>query len=314
MQPLPCRAQFQYMLLLRGATGPGVTLSILHGVSIHAPLARSNSNGFEYCAFMVLFQYMLLLRGATDTAARPPHANTFQYMLLLRGATLTPREFAVYKLVSIHAPLARCNLVRVWVVRSRSFQYMLLLRGATPAILADCLALRFNTCSSCEVQPGQIAQKERSLCFNTCSSCEVQHDSAADGPVNHRFNTCSSCEVQQVDTGSLSSEERFNTCSSCEVQRRLFPRGCELDYVSIHAPLARSTGPFSPPHFSTLFQYMLLLRGATRTPRFSTKRTFPFQYMLLLRGATRAGMLAYAYAKGFNTCSSCEVQLFRTRF
>ena len=78
---------FQYMLLLRGAT------FVLPG-----GYTREE------------FQYMLLLRGATDTAARPPHANTFQYMLLLRGATLTPREFAVYKLVSIHAPLARSNL------------------------------------------------------------------------------------------------------------------------------------------------------------------------------------------------------------
>ena len=56
--------------------------------------------------------------------------------------------------------------------------------------------------------------------------------------------------------------------------------------VSIHAPLARSNLmyiPSSVPH--SPFQYMLLLRGATRFPR--PRRSFP----------------------RFNTCSSCEEQL-----
>ena len=56
--------------------------------------------------------------------------------------------------------------------------------------------------------------------------------------------------------------------------------------VSIHAPLARSNrrASKSPPPFE-LFQYMLLLRGATRK---SAHLCGPrrFQYMLLLRGAT----------------------------
>ena len=36
------KAKFQYMLLLRGATGAGSVQHGIRGVSIHAPLARSN--------------------------------------------------------------------------------------------------------------------------------------------------------------------------------------------------------------------------------------------------------------------------------
>ena len=101
--------QFQYLLLLRGAT----------------PLQRLSLN-------LSMFQYMLLLRGATQqpsmSGSHCPCFNTcssceeqpivhvkdrilfgFQYMLLLRGATF---EFC------------DCDFVF-------EFQYMLLLRGAT---------------------------------------------------------------------------------------------------------------------------------------------------------------------------------------
>ena len=82
------------------------------------------------------------------------------------------------------------------------------------------------------------------------------------------------------------------------------------------------------------FQYMLLLRGATRESRKKQSKT-SFQYMLLLRGATGVprpssgsscvsihaplarsnndageGVLRY---RRFNTCSSCEEQLHMLR-
>ena len=55
---------FQYMLLLRGATDDMINGYRDDVVSIHAPLARSNSNPGHSCG-MGWFQYMLLLRGAT---------------------------------------------------------------------------------------------------------------------------------------------------------------------------------------------------------------------------------------------------------
>ena len=100
---------FQYMLLLRGATEhPGCLTRSHHGfntcssceeqphvlpfpfrritVSIHAPLARSNSATIQL-ETQNQFQYMLLLRGATAPCDMPFFFARFQYMLLLRGAT-----------------------------------------------------------------------------------------------------------------------------------------------------------------------------------------------------------------------------------
>ena len=78
----------------------------------------------------------------------------------------------------------------------------------------------------------------------------------------------------------------FNTCSSCEEQQAVRAELRGFIAVSIHAPLVRSNRRVSksPPPFE-LFQYMLLLRGATRK---SAHLCGPrrFQYMLLLRGAT----------------------------
>ena len=77
------------------------------------------------------------------------------------------------------------------------------------------------------------------------------------------FNTCSSCEEQLGAHRIKRIRYSFNTCSSCEEQRT------SLNFLK----------------FCLLFQYMLLLRGATD----DTDKKFndmPFQYMLLLRGAT----------------------------
>ena len=124
---------FQYMLLLRGATCSSSRIS--------ASLS---------------FQYMLLLRGATRSDRVPaPRSRRFntcsscEEQRLRRWRLLQNRRFntcssceeqlrwtvvmVVKRLVSIHAPLARSNLLLIlstflFVYR---FQYMLLLRGAT---------------------------------------------------------------------------------------------------------------------------------------------------------------------------------------
>ena len=66
-----------------------------------------------------------------------------------------------------------------------------------------------------------------------------------------------------------------------------FPFAVDFEAVSIHAPLARSNAVVeTPDEQAALFQYMLLLRGATG-PRACPPAHPAFQYMLLLRGATR---------------------------
>ena len=85
------KIQFQYMLLLRGATITSDMEDYMRAVSIHAPLARSNTEA-EFSEI----------------------EKMFQYMLLLRGATLFRLEVNLARQVSIHAPLARSNIQAIF--------------------------------------------------------------------------------------------------------------------------------------------------------------------------------------------------------
>ena len=168
------------------------------------------------------------------------------------------------------------------------------------------------------------------MCFNTCSSCEEQRRRSRRPIRQKRFNTCSSCEEQPAPsdwaTSSIGFQYmlllrgatlacllpfrrllRFNTCSSCEEQLGSGRVAFLIFNVSIHAPLARSNYMAGIRKGLRMFQYMLLLRGATITVRYfsilgsvsihaplarsncTDVNAFPghkFQYMLLLRGAT----------------------------
>ena len=144
--------------------------------------------------------------------------------------------------------------------------------------------------------------------FNTCSSCEEQRIRRWPSGCVCCFNTCSSCEEQPAAVPSPSTHHSFNTCSSCEEQ--LERGGCfaHLLLVSIHAPLARSNRVCRCQSPATLFQYMLLLRGATCVKKIK-EIGVEFQYMLLLRGATFITTWRRNGNTCFNTCSSCEEQL-----
>ena len=280
--------QFQYMLLLRGATSVFPEAHILIPVSIHAPLARSNVLVFMFKNLVFPFQYMLLLRGATcffrkiersdcfntcssceeqreprfgqklsDVSIHAPLARSnsrkpvtislliaFQYMLLLRGATLRKRHASWCFMVSIHAPLARSNMGACFeIFVAGLFQYMLLLRGATALtkVRMDNLPVSIHA---------PLARSNKHPCKSTRLPPVSIHAPLARS--NSRV------------ISSIRSALRFNTCSSCEEQRRRRPSKSNFS-VSIHAPLARSNLMHSRKRSVTSwFQYMLLLRGATR--------------------------------------------------
>ena len=81
-----------------------------------------------------------------------------------------------------------------------------------------------------------------------------------------RFNTCSSCEEQHAGYDHHHIRRRFNTCSSCEEQLMSGAAKHHSFFVSIHAPLARSNEAHGVGNtVAGEFQYMLLLRGATKT-------------------------------------------------
>ena len=124
-------SEFQYMLLLRGATTVCVKSDGHIAVSIHAPLARSNGIGYQYAKPIKVSIHAPLARSnraevhgrsrqavsihaplarsncSPPSNQKPP--SPFQYMLLLRGATAHALVALGVIGVSIHAPLARSN-------------------------------------------------------------------------------------------------------------------------------------------------------------------------------------------------------------
>ena len=146
-------ATFQYMLLLRGATME-FDMTDPDGLFQYMLLLRGATGVDVFHKRFYWFQYMLLLRGATSLQSLPSifrgfntcssceeqlaglkylrDLSVFQYMLLLRGATASAGSSLCSSLVSIHAPLARSNLM---------------------GLLHFSFFFCFNTCSSCEEQP-----------------------------------------------------------------------------------------------------------------------------------------------------------------
>ena len=77
---------------------------------------------------------MLLLRGATRRVADFTKTNLVSIHAPLARSNLM-RRFATFPFsVSIHAPLARSNGIRSVFLVASEFQYMLLLRGATTIV------------------------------------------------------------------------------------------------------------------------------------------------------------------------------------
>ena len=120
------------------------------------------------------------------------------------------------------------------------------------------------------------------------------------------FNTCSSCEEQLPKTVPAFDNQRFNTCSSCEEQLEIERKRLQQS-VSIHAPLARSNPLINLLWRVTLFQYMLLLRGATMY-KSSCALTVPVSIHAPLARSNYYARFIPKPFPSFNTCSSCEEQ------
>ena len=189
-------------------------------------------------------------------------------MLLLRGATIPGGNSE------------RCS----W------FQYMLLLRGATKARLWIGLS---------------------SIGFNTCSSCEEQPVKRLSGEVNDLFQYM--LLLRGATMQFFYYRQQLLVSIHAPLARSNYDAGTVYYtcYVSIHAPLARSN--FTIPciqYFSTSFNTCSSCEEQLKFlhQKYHKNR---FQYMLLLRGATRARQLSIPLRQfRFNTCSSCEEQHF----
>ena len=145
--------RFQYMLLLRGATERLIAEGRVMVVSIHAPLARSNT----FCTVCFVGTWVSIhaplarsnvtqplnqsMSGGFNTCSsceeqrngdsNPETKKKFQYMLLLRGATYYRRFCSVECMFQYMLLLRGATAQGPVPLRSFQFQYMLLLRGAT---------------------------------------------------------------------------------------------------------------------------------------------------------------------------------------
>ena len=187
------------MLLLRGATRRRIQAGHAEQVSIHAPLARSNSTRTAAVGLTRSFQYMLLLRGATRPCMSWAYRRGFntcssceEQLYLLHGSVEIPsfntcssceeqlrgqpNEMTQYMFQYMLLLRGATWFSPVIGPRENAFQYMLLLRGATMSrsckIMVGDVSIHAPLARSNAVQAGVHQRIQR---FNTCSSCEEQH-------------------------------------------------------------------------------------------------------------------------------------------
>ena len=98
--------QFQSTLPLRGATSEAVRYELAKLISLHTPLAGSDSANTPPKPEKDTFQSTLPLRGATYSYWISPSVQIFQSTLPLRGATFSMRLVQHIVSISIHTPLA----------------------------------------------------------------------------------------------------------------------------------------------------------------------------------------------------------------
>ena len=173
---------FQYMLLLRGATGEGWGEGAFYAVSIHAPLARSN-----------LKQHVNI-----DPRTVSIHAPLARSNRAL-GCLQTTQS------VSIHAPLARSNIKPLPdAFRIAVSIHAPLARSNSPDDSQGSPSAGFNTCSSCEEQLLPILEKKHGTVVSI--HAPLARSNLRDIMIISRlsrFNTCSSCEEQPSRAGRI---------------------------------------------------------------------------------------------------------------
>ena len=189
-------------------------------VSIHAPLARSNRRAPAGRAALRCFNTCSSCEEQLRTDARLSFCLGFQYMLLLRGATSPISGLFKSGSVSIHAPLARSNLI------------------------ADLVLARFDVSIHAPLarsNVNSISSSGRHSSFNTCSSCEEQLD-----PLTGSNPFAVSIHAPLARSNKRRTSE--NSGSRVSIHAPL-ARSNIIDIleivrvnVSIHAPLARSNG------------------------------------------------------------------------
>ena len=257
------------------------------------------------------FQSTHPLRGAT-CSTRPRHRRVrFQSTHPLRGATGLPNILHIMDAISIHAPLAGCDMALIMpFIMPSTFQSTHPLRGATQ---------------------GAIRQAPRSVHFNPRTPCGVRHDACNVHRDRYHFNPRTPCGVRRRRTRTGRFATNFNPRTPCGVRRTVCDEVESEELISIHAPLAGCDCAALARHRSyARFQSTHPLRGATlplptpapwgcnfnpRTPCGVRQRLAhraashaAFQSTHPLRGATGRPCGCYSPQKYFNPRTPCGVR------
>ena len=100
--------------------------------------------------------------------------------------------------------------------------------------------------------------------FNTCSSCEEQPGKPVKRAAQIRFNTCSSCEEQPFDMLGKSVDQTVSIPAPLARSNEKWTEEKVLSIGFQYLLLLRGATPFLFVFFPlSAFQYLLLLRGAT---------------------------------------------------
>ena len=213
----------------------------------------------------------------------------FQFTHLLRGATIRPTLEKYGSIVSIHAPLARCD--RRGKARYRRD------RG-------------FNSRTSCEVRPIPIVSIFDFRGFNSRTSCEVRllnTDNIDTTETVSIHAPLARCDFS--GTSDISAAVSFNSRTSCEVRHPNCRTTTIPYFVSIHAPLARCDANIERFKRQSYVSIHAPLARCDFGYSKSIRLHSGFQFTHLLRGATNKSSTSGHQPPCFNSRTSCEVRL-----
>ena len=257
------------------------------GISIHAPLAGCDSIGLCTLFAICQFQSTHPLRGATTPRCTTGFASTFQSTHPLRGATLSTFSVFQHSRISIHAPLAGCDLAAEAA-------------GRDPG--------DFNPRTPCGVRQRRRPRDRRnSSNFNPRTPCGVRQDQYHRKLLDRNFNPRTPCGVRQRSPRHTHGRAPFQSTHPL--------RGATQDGhgvglargISIHAPLAGCDKGGKQISYIDLISIHAPLAGCD-TDRSSIGSVFGISIHAPLAGCDLAAEAAGRDPGDFNPRTPCGVR------
>ena len=157
--------------------------------------------------------------------------------------------------ISIHAPLARCDLSCAFACLDQVISIH------APLARCDLITRRQNVSiaisihaplARCDLEA--LGQQQSGLNFNPRTSCEVRHKVLVLLPIDIKFQSTHLLRGATCQCGIHALlPVYFNPRTSCEVRHEIPKKDNRNDAISIHAPLARCDLPYW--HIWHIWQY-----------------------------------------------------------